>query len=457
MNINNQKLEISENIKNIGVGKKFYIRTYGCQSNVRDSETISGVMRKLKYQNVDDPFLADFIILNTCSIRENAEKKVFGEIGYLQKIKQRKPDLILAVCGCMVQNPNIVKKIQKNSWNVNIIFGTNNIHKLPKLIEDYVFTSYPSVSTNINDDYIVEDLPSLRNNKYKAFINITFGCSNFCTFCIVPYTRGKERSRQPKEILNEINQLIKDGYSEITLLGQNVNNYGLDLEDMCFTKLLKMVAKTKIKRIRFTTSNPWNFDFELINIIKNNKNVMPYLHLPIQSGDNEILDRMNRGQLIEEYCAIIKELRTKIKDVAISTDIIVGFPQEKDEAFQKTLDLYDFCKYDNAYTFIYSKRDNTPAAKWKDDVSLKTKKARLEKLNEMVRYYSKLNNKKWVDRETEVLVECETKNDKNKYMGYTPQQKLVNITGAKKTDLGKIIKVKIIEAKQFSLNGVKID
>ncbi len=453
----NNKLVIPENVKNIGIGKKYFIRTYGCQSNVRDTEAIAGVMEQMKYTKADSLYEADFIILNTCTIRDNADQKVFGEIGFIQKSRRENPNLILAVCGCMVQNPEVVKKLKNSKWNVNIVFGTNNIHELPLLIENSLFELYPSVNTNLNDDMIVENLPSVRHNQYKAFVNVMFGCSNFCTFCIVPFTRGKERSRSVDKILEEILKLKSEGYKEVTLLGQNVNNYGLDLRPKInFAFLLKQVAKTKIERVRFTTSNPWNFDYELIIIMSKYKNIMPYIHLPIQSGDNDILEKMNRSMIIEEYKAIIDDIKLKIENVSISTDLIVGFPNESKEAFQKTLDLYDYVQYDNAYTFIYSKRQGTLAASWKDSISDNEKKARLAILNKKVTKYSKQQNKKFEGKVVKVLVESISKNNNKVYSGYTPQMKLVNILNATKKDLGNIINVRIIAAKNFSLDGIKI-
>ena len=448
---------IPENIKNIGKNKYAYIRTYGCQSNVRDSENIKGILKKLKYTITEKIEESDFIVLNTCAIREKAEEKVFGELGYLQMFKKLNPDLIIAVCGCMIQEPHIVKKIKKSNWNVDIMFGTNNIYKLPKLIESYMFTRTSLTSSNINDDFIVEELPNLRTSKIKAFVHIMFGCSNFCTFCIVPYTRGKERSRKMINILNEINNLKKQGYKEVTLLGQNVNNYGLDIKDsdISFKRLLVEVAKTKIERIRFVTSNPWNFDHSIIDIVKKFKNIMPYFHLPIQSGNNDVLKRMNRWMDIEEYKDLLIKIKKNILHSSISTDIIVGFPNETEEEFNDTIKLYNEFEFDNAYTFIYSKRKNTPAEKWDDNISSQTKKRRLFKLNKLVRHYAKINNKKYINKTVMILIEGKIK-ESNYFYGYSEQQKLTYITNCTDKDTGYILPVKIDKVGEFIIYGKKI-
>lgn len=453
---NPKLLFIPENIKNIGKNKFFYIRTYGCQSNVRDSETISGIMETLKYTKTDNINDADFIILNTCAIRERAETKVFGELGLMQKLRKEKPNLTIAVCGCMMQEPHIVKKLQESYWNINIIFGTNSIHKLPSLIEENMYTQYLTIDTKLDKKLVAEDLPSIRNSKIKAFVNVMYGCSNFCTFCIVPFTRGKERSRKLNKIIEEVNLLKKQGYKEITLLGQNVNNYGLDLNPkLSFVELLTEVSKTGIERIRFTTSNPWNFNHDIIDVVQKNENIMPYFHLPIQSGNNEILDKMNRSMIIEEYKSLIDEIRNKVPNVAISTDIIVGFPNETEKEFQDTLSLYNYVKYDNAYTFIYSKRKNTPAANWNDNIDINTKKERLQRLNLLVKKYSKENNEKFVGKTLKVLVEGYSKNNKKRLFGYTENQKLVNFDGDINL-ISKIVDVNIIEARRFNLEGKHI-
>ena len=453
-------LIIPPNIEKIGVNKLFYLRTYGCQSNVRDSETICGIMQKLYYSKTENIEKADFIILNTCAIRDNAEQKVFGEIGLIQKYRAEKPELIIAVCGCMMQEPHVVSKLKNSKWNVDIIFGTNNIHQLPSLIETYMFSSY----TNVTDVYhnrniIVENLPVQRQSKIKAFVHVMFGCSNFCTFCIVPYTRGKERSRELYTIIAEINNLIKEGYQEITLLGQNVNNYGLDLQPrLTFKTLLKSVAKTKIKRIRFITSNPWNFDQGIIDIVKNHPNIMPYFHLPIQSGNDSVLAQMNRSMIIPEYKAILDEIRHKIPNASISTDIIVGFPNESDAQFNDTISLYKYAKYDNAYTFIYSPRKNTLAAEWNDTIALSVKKARLQKLNILVKKYSKWRNEQLIGKTLHVLVEGFSKKNKKRYFGYSESWKLVNFDYSKSESItGQIVPILITGASNFNLSGVWIE
>lgn len=444
---------IPENIQNIGIDKKYHIRTYGCQSNLRDTEMMKGIIEMLGYKWTDDIFKSDLVILNTCAVRENAEEKVFGEIGMLKKIKYTNPNFIFGIAGCMSQEEVIVKRILQNHEHVDFILGTHNIFRLPQIIEQAIFSKETIVEIWNKEGDVIENLPSIRDSKIKAWVNIMYGCDKFCTYCIVPYTRGKVRSRKKEDILNEVKYLVENGYKDITLLGQNVNSYGLDFKDSnyYFWDLLEDVAKTNVARLRFTTSNPFDWNNKIIDVIKNNKNVMPFIHLPIQSGDEDILLKMNRKMKISDYLNHIEYIRKNIPEVAISTDLIVGFPNESNEQFENTLKLYEKVKYDNAYTFIYSKRDGTPAVNFKDEINIETKRERLNKLNELVKKYAKENNEKYVGKILEVLVEGKSKTNENVLTGYSPQQKVVNFTGSAR--VGEIVKVRIISSSRFSLNG----
>lgn len=448
--------EVPLNIVNIGQNKKYHIRTYGCQSNLRDTETMKGICEVLGYTWVDDIYQADLVILNTCAVRENAEEKVFGEIGMLKKIKYTNPNFIFGVAGCMAQEEVVVKRILTQHEHIDFILGTHNIFRLPQIIEQAILSKETIVEIWNKEGDVIENLPSIRDSKIKAWVNIMYGCDKFCTYCIVPYTRGKVRSRLKKDIIDEVNELVKSGYKDITLLGQNVNSYGCDFkkQNYKFWDLLEDVAKTGVERLRFTTSNPFDWDNRIIDIMAKYKNIMPFIHLPIQSGDENVLLRMNRKMEISTYLGYIKYIREKIPQVAISTDLIVGFPNETDEQFENTLKLYENVEYDNAYTFIYSKRDGTPAVNFADEISIETKKERLQRLNELVKKYAKLNNEKYVGLELEVLVEGPSKTNDEVLTGYSPQQKVVNFTGNAKP--GDIIKVKIDSASRFSLNGKQI-
>lgn len=444
----------NESMKEFGKSKTYFIRTYGCQSNARDTETLKGICHDMGYLPSNDIMNSDLVILNTCAIRENAENKVFGEFGLLKSSKVKNPNMILGMTGCMGQSETVVNKILTKYQYIDFVMGTHNIHNLSNILEKVKFDKQMVVEVWSQEGNVIEHTPVNRDNKIKAWVNIMYGCDKFCTYCIVPYTRGKIRSRELNDIMDEINLLIKQGYKEITLLGQNVNSYGKDLEsDITFVQLLEQAAQTGIKRIRFSTSNPWNWDNKIIDITKKYENIMPYFHLPIQSGSEEILDKMNRHMPIDEYLSKIKYIKDNIKDCAISTDIIVGFPNEKDEDFEKTLQLYNLVKYDNAYTFIYSKRENTPAAIIDDIIPVKTKKERLTKLNDLVKKYAAENSDKYVNQILEVLVEGPSKSNKEKLTGYSRQWKVVNFTGTAKP--GEFVNVRITSASRFSLNGIE--
>ncbi len=444
---------LDEKYINLGKDKKYFIITHGCQANQRDSETMAGLLDAMGYISTDEDKKADVIIINTCAVRQGAEEKVLGEVGALKRLKTNNPDLIICIAGCMAQEEDTVKLIMEKYRQVDIIFGTHNITSLPKLLYEVNTTKQRKVEVFSKMGEIVESVPATRFMSHKAWVNIMYGCDKFCTYCIVPYTRGKERSRDKNDIIFEVEQLVKQGYKEVCLLGQNVNAYGKDLgDDYGFADLLNDVAKTSIPRIRFMTSHPWDFNDKMIEAIKNNKNIMPYIHLPIQSGNSEVLRRMNRRYTREEYFELFDKLKKELPGFAFSTDIIVGFPNESDEAFEDTLSAVKHCEYDNAFTFIYSKRSGTPAANFEDTIDQKTKEERLQRLNELVAYYANKNNQKYQDQIVEVLVDGLSKRNSNVYSGYTPENKLVNFTGDN-IEVGQIVKVKITKVLSFSLNG----
>ena len=436
--------------------KTFYLKTYGCQMNEHDSENMKAILKDQGMKEVTDFEEADLIMLNTCSIRENAHNKVFGMLGRIKHLKQIKKDIIVGITGCMAQEEVVANEIKEKYKWMDFVLGTHNIH----LLADIVASSFKQKRLKIEapsiEGEIIENLPVERQNKYKAFVNIMYGCDKFCTYCIVPYTRGKQRSRNKDDIINEVKELIKEGYQEVTLLGQNVNAYGKDRNDNYnMANLLEDIAKTNIPRIRFMTSHPWDFTDEMINIIAKYPNIMPSIHLPVQSGNTDILKLMGRRYTKEDYLTLFNKLKTKIKNVAISTDIIVGFPNETEEQFNDTLDLVNECKFDLAYTFIYSKRVGTPAEKMEDKVTLKEKEQRLYKLNDLINKYALENNKKLENKILPVLVEA--KSDKEGYlMGYSDTNKLINLKGPENI-IGKIVNVKILDAKTWSLNGEYVE
>lgn len=431
--------------------KKYFLKTYGCQMNVHDSEEISARLESLGLSKTDTLEEADVAILNTCAIRENAHDKVFGFLGRCKHLKKDKPELIVGVCGCMAQEENVVNEIMKKHPYIDIVFGTHNINDLQNLIINH--NQKQEIDVYSYEGNVYENISYKRDSKVKAWVNIMYGCDKFCTYCIVPYTRGKQRSRKSEDILNEIKNLKEQGYLEVTLLGQNVNAYGKDLEnEISFAELLEQVSLIGIPRIRFVTSHPWDFTDKMIDIIAKYDNIMPYIHLPLQSGSTKILKLMGRRYTKEEYLKLFNNIKNKIPNVAVTTDIIVGFPNETDEDFNETLDVVNKCQYDGAFTFIYSPREGTPAAKIKDSIPMHIKEKRLHELNEIVNSYSLMNNKKYLNKEVKVLVEGISEKNKDKVYGYTETMKLVNIVGSKEL-IGKIINVKITEAKSFSLDG----
>lgn len=444
-------------IKDKYKGKTFYLKTYGCQMNEHDSENIEALLTRLGFSKVDDYENADLVLLNTCSIRENAHNKAFGMLGRLKHLKAQKKDLIVGLCGCMAQEASVVEEIiNKYKW-VNFVFGTHNMYQLPNIIDRAINENKQQIEVFSKEGDLVEGLPVIRTNNYKAYVNIIYGCNKFCTYCIVPYTRGRERSRAREDILKEVDELIKDGYKEITLLGQNVNAYGKDLyDDYTLGNLLEDIAKKDIPRVRFMTSHPWDFTDSMVEVIGKYDNIMPSVHLPVQSGSSKILKLMGRRYTRESYLELFKKIKDTVPGVAISTDIIVGFPGETEEDFLETLSLAEECKYDNAFTFIFSKREGTPACLLKDEVSEEEKEERLQRLNKVVNKYFLENNKKLLDRVVPVLVEGNS-DKKDMYYGYTDTNKLINFTAKREVEVGEIVSVKVTQAKTWSLDGELVE
>ena len=444
---------IKENLKELGLNKKYFIKTYGCQMNEHDSENIKAILEEMSFEYTDEMEDADLILLNTCAIRENAHNKVFGYLGRIKHLKETKPNIIVGLCGCMAQEEVVINEIlEKYNW-LDIVFGTHNIHALPDILLKALKNKKINVEVLSIEGDVVENIPVKRDSKYKAWVNIMYGCDKFCTYCIVPYTRGKQRSRLPEFIIEEVNKLVTDGYKEVTLLGQNVNAYGKDLDiNYGMTNLLEDVANTGIERIRFVTSHPWDFTDEMIEIIKKYDNIMPYIHLPLQSGSNNILKLMGRRYTKESYLKLFEKLKKTIPNVSITTDIIVGFPNETLDDFNETLEVVNKCKFDSAFTFIFSPREGTPAAKMNDSISLEEKNRRLYELNEVVNKYALENNMKYLNQTVKVLLEETSKKDENMLVGYTETMKLVNVKADKKY-IGKIVDVKITDVKTWSMDG----
>ncbi len=448
-----RKFEIDDKFKKIGVGKTYYVKTYGCQMNVHDTENIKAILEEMGFKENDDMEKSDLILLNTCAIRENAHNKVFGMIGRLKHLKEDRPGIITGVCGCMAQEEVVVDEILNKFKFLDFVFGTHNIDELPAILYEAISKNKTFIDVKSIEGDIVEDMPVKRDSKYKAFVNIMYGCDKFCTYCIVPYTRGKQRSRRIEDIIKEVESLKKDGYKEVTLLGQNVNAYGKDLNlDYDMSDLLELVAKTGIERVRFVTSHPWDFTDKMIDVIGKYPNIMPYIHLPLQSGSDRILKLMGRRYTKESYLELFDKIKKAVPNASITTDIIVGFPGENDDDFLETLDVVNKCKYDSAFTFIFSPREGTPAAKMKDDTPLSVKEERLHRLNEVVNKYALEANQKYLDKEVPVLLENVSEKDDSMLAGYTDTMKLVNVKASKEY-LGKIVNVKITDVKTWSMDG----
>lgn len=434
--------------------KRYFIETWGCQMNEEDSEKLSGMLKNTGYTKTDFKDKADVIIFNTCCVRENAELKVHGNLGILKALKKKNPDLVIAVCGCMMQQEGVADEILKKYPHVDIVFGTHNAHRFPEYLNRVKTENRQIREIEKDSSEIIEGLPVDREYDMKAFVTIMYGCNNFCTYCIVPYVRGREKSRKSEDILREIKELVSQGYKEITLLGQNVNSYGKGLdEDINFAKLLRMVNEVEgIERIRFMTSHPKDLDNEVIKAMKECEHICEQIHLPVQSGSSRILKIMNRHYDREKYLDIVKKAREEIEDLTITTDIIVGFPGETEEDFQETLSLCEEVGYDLAFTFIYSNRNNTPADKMDGQIPDDIKHERFNRLVEVINRKAYDNNQKTIGKTYEILVEGPSKNNDDFMMGRTRGGKLVNFKGDESLT-GKLCNVRITKANSFSLVG----
>ncbi|NLJ84029.1 MAG: tRNA (N6-isopentenyl adenosine(37)-C2)-methylthiotransferase MiaB [Halanaerobiaceae bacterium] len=434
--------------------KKYFIITYGCQMNEHDSEKLAGMLEGIDYQKAGQVEEADIILLNTCTIRENAELKVFGKVGELKRLKENNPELIIGVGGCMMQSKKAVQQLYEKHPQVDLIFGTHNIHHVPDLIQRIEKERGRIVEVWDEEEGLIPDLPSVRESDFKAWVSIIQGCNNFCTYCIVPYVRGRERSRPLKEIVSEVERLAAEGVKEITLLGQNVNSYGKDLEEKVdFADLLQELDKIPgLQRLRYMTSHPRDFSNKLIEVIKDSRSVCEHFHLPIQSGSNSILKKMNRGYNREKYLELVNKIRQEIPEASITTDIIVGFPGETEEEFQETMELVREARFDSAFTFIYSARTGTPAAKMEDQIPEEVKKDRLNRLMTLQNQISLEKNQEDLGKIVEVLIEGESKNNPETLMGRDRRNKLVIIPRAEGV-IGEIVKVKINRVQSFTLYG----
>lgn len=434
--------------------KKYFILTYGCQMNVHDSEKLAGMLEEMGYNPVTELEKADIILINTCTIRENAELKVFGKIGSLKRLKRQNPNLIIGVGGCMMQSEKAVKELYEKYPQVDLIFGTHNIHHLPELIKKIKEERDRIIEVWDEEEGLIPDLPSKRNDDYKAWVSIIQGCNNFCTYCIVPYVRGRERSRPWQDIINETKKLTNEGVKEITLLGQNVNSYGKDLEDeIDFADLLMKLDQIKdLQRIRYMTSHPRDFSYKLIDVIKNSESICEHFHLPVQSGSNKILKKMNRGYTKEKYMELINNIRKAIPISSITTDFIVGFPEETDADFEETLEMVKKIRFDSAFTFIYSKRKGTPAANMEDQIPEDIKKDRLNTLMQQQNIISLEKNEELIGTTVEVLVEGESKNNSQMYHGRDRRNKLI-IFPKQENIIGELVNVKVNRAQSFTLFG----
>lgn len=433
---------------------KYYIETWGCQMNEEDSEKLSGMLKRIGYTRTEEKEEASIVLFNTCCVRENAENKVFGNLGALKKLKEKNKDLIIGICGCMMQQKGMADKILKKFPFVDIIFGTHNSYKFPEYLNRVKTEGVQIKEIFDKETEIIEGIPVDRESSIKAYVTIMYGCNNFCTYCVVPYVRGRERSRKPADIIKEIEDLVSKGYKEITLLGQNVNSYGKGLEEeVNFAKLLRMINEIKgLERVRFMTSHPKDLDFEVIDAVKECDKLCEQIHLPVQSGSNRILKEMNRHYDRERYMTIINKIKTDIPDAAITTDIIVGFPGETDEDFEDTLSLVKEVGYDSAFTFIYSRRNNTPADEMENQVPDDVKHERFNRLVDVLNQSVINGNKKYEGKTVEVLVEGPSKNDETKLMGRTRNGRLVNFKGDSSL-IGNLVDVKIVRAQPFSLIG----
>ena len=448
-----EEIVVPASVLEFGKNRKYFIKTFGCQGNVRDEEILAGYLEKAGMKRTLVESEAGMVLINTCAVRENAEEKVYGEIGKFKANHQKDPSFVLGICGCMMQEEGIAKKIMQSYPYVSLIFGTHNIPNILNLLGEHLERKKDLVDVVSYAGDITENLPSTRLDRVKAFVNITYGCDKFCTYCIVPYTRGRERSRAKEDILKECRELVEEGYQEITLLGQNVNSYGKDFHDgTSFATILEDVAKIGIPRLRFMTSHPWDFTDEMLDVIARYPNIMKCIHLPVQSGSTSMLRIMGRRYSRESYLDLVKRIRERIPECAITTDIIVGFPNETEEQFEDTLSLCEAVRYDAAFTFIYSPRKGTPAAKMVDNVNDKTKHERFDRLLKVVEDGVMFHSSQMVGKTYSVLVDGPSKKDPTMLSGYTESNKLINFKGPAYLK-GCIVPVRVIEDHAFSMIG----
>lgn len=432
----------------------FCVTTFGCQMNARDSEKLVGILEEIGYIEEPDEEKADFVIYNTCTVRENANQRVYGRLGQLGRIKKKNPHMMIALCGCMMQEPEVVEKLKKSYRFVDLIFGTHNIFKFAELLATRMESGDMVIDIWKDTDKIVEDLPSERKYSFKSGVNIMFGCNNFCSYCIVPYVRGRERSRNPRAIIREIERLVADGVVEVMLLGQNVNSYGKTLEEpITFARLLKEIEKIEgLERIRFMTSHPKDLSDELIQVMAESKKICTHLHLPVQSGSTRILEKMNRRYTKEGYLELVRKIRAAVPDISLTTDIIVGFPGETEEDFQETLDVVRQVRYDSAFTFIYSRRTGTPAAVMKDQVPEDVVKDRFNRLLEEVQRISAEMCTRYEGTVQRVLVESVNEHDESLMTGRMSGNLLVHFPGDASL-IGKFVDVSLDECRGFYYLG----
>lgn len=454
-----QKCKELVKIKEQQYGRKLSacVVTFGCQMNFKDSEKLMGILSEIGYEETDDEH-ADLVLYNTCTVRENANLKIYGRLGYLSKIKEKNPEMIIGLCGCMMQEPQVVEKLNKSYRFIDIIFGTHNIFLLAQLLYERLISGHRVEDIWDGTTEIVEELPTVRKYDFKSGVNIMYGCNNFCSYCIVPYVRGRERSRNPEDIIDEIKQLVANGVVEIMLLGQNVNSYGKTLENpITFAQLLQRIEDIEgLKRIRFMTSHPKDLSDELIEVMAKSKKICKQMHLPLQSGSSRLLKIMNRHYNKEQYLTLVEKLRKEIPDIGITTDIIVGFPGETEEDFEETLDVVEKAQYDSAFTFIYSKRSGTPAAKMPDQVPEDVVKDRFNRLLSLVNSISKEKTKALEGSVQEVLVEEVNKKIPGYVSGRLSNNSVVHFP-ADVSLIGSLVNVKLEEAKGFYYMGEMVD
>lgn len=444
---------ISNREKELGRKLKACVATFGCQMNFKDSEKLIGILNEIGYEETEDEH-ADLVLYNTCTVRENANLKIYGRLGYLSKLKKENSNMIIGLCGCMMQEEHVVEKIKKSYKFVDLIFGTHNIFKLAELLYERLSGQKSVIDIWQGTTEIVEDLPSERKYSFKSGVNIMYGCNNFCSYCIVPYVRGRERSRKPEDIINEIKKLVSEGVVEIMLLGQNVNSYGKTLENpMTFAQLLQEIEKIDgLKRVRFMTSHPKDLSDELIDVMAHSKKICKQMHLPLQSGSDRLLKIMNRHYDKQHYLEIVDKLRKAIPDIGISTDIIVGFPGETEEDFNETLDVVKKVQYDSAFTFIYSKRSGTPAAEMENQVPQDVVKDRFDRLLKVVKEISSKKTAKYEGTTQLVMAEEVNSHDPELITGRLSNNTVVHFKGTKDL-IGQELKVKLLKAKGFYYFG----